>query len=123
VKKMKVETLADASFKKLMARRRALLKQVPELAEQEQVEREAESNDWVDRAVSVESEGLLHALAESERKELAEIDAALERIADKRFGFCETCGNAIPARRLEAVPEARTCVTCGEKRERLAVGR
>jgi len=119
--KPKYESLIDASFQKLIARRRTLLRQVPALAQEEQAKREAETNDWIDRAVSVESETLLHALADTERKELVEIEAALDRIADHRFGTCESCGHAIAERRLEAMPEARTCVACSAQRERAAV--
>jgi DnaK suppressor protein len=43
---------------------------------------------------------------------LAEIDAALVRIAEGRYGFCERCGRPIPRGRLEARPTARTCVSC-----------
>ncbi|MBS2028688.1 MAG: TraR/DksA family transcriptional regulator [Deltaproteobacteria bacterium] len=114
------EALAHEAFKKLIARRRALLRLVPELAQQEQAERESAPNDWIDRAVSVETETLLKKLADTERKELTEIDAALERIANHQFGVCEGCGRSIPKRRLEALPEARTCVACGEERERVA---
>ena len=44
-------------------------------------------------------------------RELAEIDAALERLyADpERFGICEQTGKPIPYARLEIIPWARTC--------------
>ena len=44
-------------------------------------------------------------------RELAEIDAALERLyADPgRFGICEDTGKPIPYARLEIIPWARTC--------------
>ena len=44
--------------------------------------------------------------------ELQETDAALERIADGRFGRCETCGGAIGRQRLLAFPAARFCIHC-----------
>jgi DnaK suppressor protein len=43
---------------------------------------------------------------------LAEIDAALERVASGSYGACETCGRAIGDGRLEARPVARTCIDC-----------
>lgn len=43
---------------------------------------------------------------------VAEIDAALARWAEGRYGVCERCGAHIPAARLEARPTARTCVNC-----------
>lgn len=44
-------------------------------------------------------------------QELAEIDAALERLysAPERFGICEDTGDQIPFERLEIIPWARTC--------------
>jgi RNA polymerase-binding transcription factor DksA len=44
-------------------------------------------------------------------RELAEIDAALERLyrTPERFGICEDTGEPIPYERLEIVPWARTC--------------
>ena len=110
--------LSDTAFKTLIQRRRALLRKVPTLEEEELAHREAEANDWVDRAVNAESEGLVRTLAQGERNELAEIDAALERLASGRYGWCESCGAAITARRLAAVPEARTCYSCRSQQER-----
>jgi DnaK suppressor protein len=44
-------------------------------------------------------------------RELAEIDAALERLiqAPEKFGICENTGAEIPYARLELIPWARTC--------------
>ncbi|HEY4320985.1 MAG TPA: TraR/DksA family transcriptional regulator [Gemmatimonadales bacterium] len=43
--------------------------------------------------------------------EIAEIDAALERLAASpaKFGICEDTGKPIPLERLEIIPWARTC--------------
>lgn len=43
--------------------------------------------------------------------ELAEIDAALDRLyrAPDKFGLCEDTGREIPFERLEIIPWARTC--------------
>nr|WP_242588930.1 TraR/DksA C4-type zinc finger protein [Corallococcus macrosporus] len=51
-------------------------------------------------------------------RELEEVEAALERIAQGRFGGCEQCGGAIGRQRLLAVPEARCCLTCADARAR-----
>jgi len=57
----------------------------------------------------------LRALTEEERRELGEIDAALDRIADGSYGRCEQCGQAMGFQRLRAVPEARACVDCSSR--------
>jgi DnaK suppressor protein len=43
---------------------------------------------------------------------IAEIEHALARISTGTYGRCEACGDAIPSARLEAIPSARTCVSC-----------
>lgn len=43
---------------------------------------------------------------------MSEIERALERLADGTYGQCETCGQPIPPRRLEALPFATLCVPC-----------
>jgi RNA polymerase-binding transcription factor DksA len=46
------------------------------------------------------------------RRELAEIDAALGRIQDGRYGRCLSCGGPMGLQRLRAIPEARYCMAC-----------
>jgi DnaK suppressor protein len=52
------------------------------------------------------------ALMQQAERHLAEIDAALERLARGTYGVCTECGAAIPAERLEVRPTARSCVGC-----------
>ena len=57
-------------------------------------------------------------LASNERKALYELDDALKRIEDETFGFCDDCKGPIARIRLKAVPSARLCIKCQEKREK-----
>ena len=57
-------------------------------------------------------------LASSEREILYELDDALKRVDDGSFGVCEDCSSLISKSRLKAVPAARTCIKCQEKREK-----
>jgi RNA polymerase-binding protein DksA len=52
------------------------------------------------------------------RRRLEEIDLALARIEAGTFGVCESCGKAIPAKRLERMPGASLCVACKEIEEK-----
>jgi DnaK suppressor protein len=52
------------------------------------------------------------ALIRQAESRLAEVDAALQRLAEGRYGVCERCGRPVAAGRLEARPTARTCVGC-----------
>ena len=53
----------------------------------------------------------------SENDALDQIEAAIERIEDGRFGQCEECGMKIPKPRLEAIPYAALCVNCASQLE------
>jgi DnaK suppressor protein len=46
------------------------------------------------------------------------IEAALQRIADGKYGECIDCGNPIPRNRLEVAPEAARCIECQARFER-----
>jgi DnaK suppressor protein len=50
------------------------------------------------------------------RQHLAEIDAALERLAAGSYGTCTDCGAVIAAERLAARPAAATCISCATQR-------
>jgi RNA polymerase-binding transcription factor DksA len=62
-----------------------------------------------------ERENTLNLLANEEQM-LAEIKAALDRIAVGTFGRCEEChGEILPKGRLKELPYTRYCVTCAKK--------
>ncbi|MCW2867051.1 MAG: TraR/DksA family transcriptional regulator, partial [Marmoricola sp.] len=50
------------------------------------------------------------ALVRQAERHLAEVDAAVDRVAAGTWGRCEVCGEPIAPARLEARPTARTCV-------------
>lgn len=56
-------------------------------------------------------------LVESERRELFEIDRALQRMEHGTYGICEGTGEPIPRPRLEAIPHARYSVEYQRKLE------
>jgi DnaK suppressor protein len=60
---------------------------------------------------NVDRELDLHLSAQAQAA-IEEIDAALIKIAEGTYGFCESCGNPVPKARLEALPHARLCVSC-----------
>ena len=49
-----------------------------------------------------------------DRALLALVDVALKRISEGTFGNCLNCGQEINAKRLEALPWVRFCITCQE---------
>jgi RNA polymerase-binding protein DksA len=50
--------------------------------------------------------------------EVRALDAALERMADGRYGECMDCGSDIGLDRLRAFPAALRCIGCQERHEK-----
>ncbi len=71
-----------------------------------------------DRATLEEEFSLTLRSRDRERKLVAKIDAALFRIANEEFGYCEKCDVEIGLERLEARPTAELCIDCKEIEEK-----
>ena len=56
-------------------------------------------------------------LTDREKRKLAQIDDAIDRIDENTYGLCEDCGVKIPKARLRVLPFAKYCVECQEKTE------
>lgn len=56
-------------------------------------------------------------LAASARMVLADVEAALVRMAECRYGSCHLCRGPIARERLRIVPQARYCSRCQQVRE------
>lgn len=46
---------------------------------------------------------------------LQDINSALEKIGQDKYGLCENCNEPIPIERLKTKPEAKLCVKCKGK--------
>jgi len=106
--------------KQELERRRAAVLQATRRAEAElDGLRTAErGQEFEEEAQAEQGAADLDRLNEAERLELRRIEAALQRLADGRWGECAECGRAIESRRLEALPWAIRCAGCAEARER-----
>ncbi len=60
----------------------------------------------------------LEALGAQDTRRLRQIDSALSRIENGRYGVCVSCGKKIPKERLEAIPYAVMCISCKTSDER-----
>ncbi len=74
--------------------------------------------DIADRAAAETDRALELRTRDRERKLIQKIDEALERIADKTYGYCEETGEPIGLRRLEARPIATLSLEAQERHER-----
>jgi DnaK suppressor protein len=100
---------------KLLDRREGLVGQV-QAAELYSRERDAEM------AANAYTKELLVSMSDNDRQLLNLIDEALERIETTGYGKCVHCGEALPDKRLDAVPWARHCVRCQDLQERGLLG-
>jgi len=74
--------------------------------------------DDVDRAWSATDRALELRARDRQRKLISKIDAALSRIEDGTYGYCEETGEPISLRRLEARPIATLSLEAQERHER-----
>ena len=74
--------------------------------------------DLTDRASSETDWGIELRTRDRQRKLISKIDAALRRIDNGEYGFCEVTGEPISLARLEARPVATMTVEAQERHER-----
>ncbi|MGH8359740.1 MAG: TraR/DksA family transcriptional regulator [Pseudomonas sp.] len=73
---------------------------------------EAEVRDEGDQANALTADEMTVLQQSQAESLLRETNAALDRIDAGTFGECLNCGQQISARRLEAIPWTRYCITC-----------
>jgi DnaK suppressor protein len=69
-------------------------------------------NHMADDATEVFARERDLALRSNTRDLLAQVDAAIKRMNEGRYGICARCSQPIPPDRLEALPYAIYCITC-----------
>ena len=78
----------------------------------------AQHPDVTDRASYESDRGIELRARDRQRKLIAKIDAALERIEDGSYGYCEETGEPIGVKRLDARPVATLSLEAQERHER-----
>ena len=102
---------------KLLAWREDILREAQETLQHLQDENQNHP-DLADRASSETERAIELRARDRQRKLIAKIDAALQRIEDGTYGFCEETGEPISLRRLEARPIATLSIEAQERHER-----
>jgi DnaK suppressor protein len=102
---------------KLMSWREDILKEAKETLQHLQDENQNHP-DLADRASSETDRAIELRARDRQRKLIAKIDAALHRIDDGTYGYCEETGDPIAIKRLEARPIATLSVEAQERHER-----
>lgn len=78
----------------------------------------AQHADIADRATSETDRALELRARDRQRKLIAKIDEALERLEDGSYGYCEETGEPIGLKRLDARPIATLSLEAQERHER-----
>src|SRR6201994_1107877 len=102
---------------KLLAWREDILKEAKETLQHLQDENQNHP-DLADRASSETDRAIELRARDRQRKLIAKIDAALLRIEDGTYGYCEETGDPISLKRLEAPPIASLSVGAQERHEK-----
>jgi len=104
---------AEAVRARLLQRRAALEDQSRSSAEARRpVELDQQSVGRVSRVDALQQQAMAQASEANRREEVRRIDAALKRLADGDYGFCQACDEPIPVKRLNVDPTATLCVSC-----------
>jgi DnaK suppressor protein len=74
--------------------------------------------DYADRASSETDRSIELRARDRQRKLISKIDAALKRLEDGTYGFCEETGEPISLKRLDARPIATLSIEAQERHER-----
>jgi len=102
-------------FKKtLQSRHRELRKNLDQTRHESLTAQHDYGKDEGDRANTSLAREIDLAQKSRDRALLSAVDAALKRISEGTFGQCLNCEQEINAKRLEAIPWVRYCITCQE---------
>ncbi|SDR60577.1 transcriptional regulator, TraR/DksA family [Rhizobiales bacterium GAS191] len=103
--------------RKLWKWRDEILRESRETLNQLQAERE-HLPDLADRASTETDRSIELRARDRQRKLISKIDAALSRIDDGTYGYCDETGEPISLKRLEARPIATLSIEAQERHER-----
>ena len=73
--------------------------------------------DPTDRATLESDRNFELRIRDRERRLIRKIRDALDRLENGTFGICDTCGENISQKRLEARPVTTLCIECKKKQE------
>jgi DnaK suppressor protein len=102
---------------KLLAWKEDIIKEARHTLQQLQDENQNHS-DLADRASSETDRAIELRARDRQRKLIAKIEAALQRLEEGTYGYCEETGEPISLRRLEARPIATLSIEAQERHER-----
>ncbi|MBI4238306.1 MAG: RNA polymerase-binding protein DksA [Deltaproteobacteria bacterium] len=103
----------------LLERRRQIMEAVDQTREEGLGIDPDDLPDEVDQASTEAGQAMQLRLRDRENVLLKKIEKAIKKIDAGEFGVCESCGEEIGMKRLEARPVSELCIRCKEEQERL----
>jgi len=103
---------------RLKERRRYLLKEVNLRLSKFNRSRECWVTDTAEIASNIVEDNTVMSIAQSEAREINQIDNTLKKMKNGDYGVCECCGGNINEQRLIAIPFVSLCIKCKEAEER-----
>ena len=107
----------DYYKKRLLARRDELVKTITRTEEEGRQADDDPTEDLADKAANTYTKEFLFGQTNTDRAILNMIDEALKRIRNNEYETCANCQEEMQQKRLEAVPWAKHCISCQEKKE------
>lgn len=106
-----LKKVLDDQLEALMSQSRDAVAELTEVRENDA--------DPLDLAVSESNRDFTLRLADRERRLVAKIRYALERMTSGEYGGCEACGEPVTYGRLMARPVATLCIDCKTEAEQI----
>jgi len=75
-----------------------------------------ENGSMEEEADEVQEYGNMLPVEHSLELKLKDVNLALEKMTQEKYGLCENCSKQIEEKRLKAVPEARLCIICNNSK-------
>ena len=76
----------------------------------------ADENTQDDDASEREEHARVEAIEKDLVQKIAYVEVALGKFDNKTYGLCEKCNAKIDNTRLEALPEAKLCISCQRRK-------
>lgn len=102
----------EAMQEQLIEMRAAYFQRIADIQHQLSQKHSANAED---QSQEREDDVTLNSMLIETQHELAQVNHALQRIYERSYGICETCGVNIPDARLSVLPYATLCIVCAEK--------
>ena len=69
-------------------------------------------DDFAEQAIERANDQVLEALDDNIRREILQIDHAINLMEQGKYGICEFCQEPITEKRLAALPYSNLCINC-----------